>query len=130
MHTNQDRPPGPPGARQTPPSAASSNRPEGLFISAPSLAALASVISAHSFDALLIDGSIAAAALQDAVRAVVNEARAGDPLRVERLIVTLRSWWRSLPTVRRRADEEQAERLWSELLRRCIEEFYSGRLQS
>jgi hypothetical protein len=127
MHRSQQSIPQRLGARTVNPSATSPASAGQVSISAQNLSALAAVLDAHSFDALLDDRSEAFAALHDAVRAVVDDARTTDSLRGERLIVTLRAWWRNQVKLRRRADEGRCEALWSQLLTMCIAGFYAVR---
>jgi hypothetical protein len=91
---------------------------------------LATVLAAHSLAALLDHGTPGFTALREAVCRLVTEARGADPVRAERLIVTLCAWWRARPEVRRQGDEAAVEALWSELLHLCVAEFYSGRRHS
>jgi hypothetical protein len=130
MHHGQECAPESLVVRRAMSSAEPSNRYEELVVSDPSLAALSSILGEHGVDTLLDERSAAFAALRQAIRAVVEAARRADPVRVERLIVALRHWWRSEQRIRRRADDGLGEALWNRLVRVCIEEFYSNRPRS
>jgi hypothetical protein len=83
------------------------------------------VLDAFSAEALLEERSAAQAALRLAARGVVNDARARDALRGERLIIALREWWNARRPLRRFDDELLRDALWSKLVGISIREFYS-----
>ena len=90
----------------------------------PGMARLAQVVAATPSDLLLQSETPPAKALHSAMRDIVVHARQIDPVRAERLIVSLRAAWRQLPEVRALRNEVLRDALWERLLRICIEEFY------
>jgi hypothetical protein len=59
-----------------------------------------------------------------AMRALVRTCRARDAMRVERLIIALRGWWRSSGEAAR--DTSVTDARWTRLVELCVEEFYGS----
>jgi hypothetical protein len=88
---------------------------------------LEGLLERYSPLALLSRDSRASRELRTAVRAIALEARLEDPVRCERLLLTLRCAWRDFPQIRSLADQPVRDALWSRLVRLCCEEFYGPR---
>lgn len=91
------------------------------------LSQLETVLERHAPDAILMRDSVAARALRSAVEALVADARAAEPERVEPLLIELRCAWRDFPRVRGLASLETRDALWSRIVTVCCEEFYHAR---
>jgi hypothetical protein len=104
-----------------------SARAEQAHATSSAIAGLERLLERHAPLALLSPNSAAELELRATVRDIVVEARAEDPLRCERLLLTLRCAWREFPLVRRIADQPTRDALWSRLVRLCCEEFYCPR---
>ena len=91
------------------------------------ISSLEHLLERHDPLALLSPDSVASRDLRETVRAIVREARVQDPLRCERLLLTLRCAWRDYPQIRNIAEQPIRDALWSRLVRICCEEFYGPR---
>jgi hypothetical protein len=103
----------------------SAGRSAAPAVSLRSLGELAKVFDTYSASALLENHSAAQTALRFAARGVVNDVRAEDALRGERVIVVLREWWNAQRMIRRFGDDLVCDALWSKLIGICIREFYT-----
>lgn len=94
----------------------------------PGLRALTQVLAECGPDRLLAsprDGQVDRR-LRDAARLLCDEARARDP-RAEQLLIDLKQFWVTLPTVRALPANEVRDALWRRLVAVCVEEFYGVR---
>ena len=89
----------------------------------PGLRALAEALRSRAAPALLVPGGDPS--LRSAARLLADEARAGDSVRAERLLIALRRVWCRLPEAQAVPDPER-DALWDRLVLLCCEEFYAG----
>ena len=69
------------------------------------------------------DGWLVEARLADAARMIAEDAHR-DGLRAEQMVIAIKDVWSELPEVRGSAQVVDVQRLLSQLVTRCIHEFY------